>query len=980
MKIRAVIFLITIFSVVVSLNVSGQPGTEQLFQENQNWADSVYKAMTLEEKIGQLFIIRAHTDKSRNYERKVGELIKKYQVGGVCFFQGGPVRQAKLTNTYQSLANVPLFVAQDAEWGLGMRLDSTISFPRNMTLGAMDNKGLVYEIATEIAQHCKHIGVNMNFAPVADINNNPDNPVINSRSFGQNRIDVADNASMFMYGLQDNGVIATAKHFPGHGDTDTDSHKALPVINKSRQELDSLELLPFKHLIKNGVSAIMSAHLYVPALDSSQKKATTLSKKVITELLRKKMNFDGLIITDALEMEGLTDFDKPGKVAIEALKAGNDILLLPTDLKKSINAVKKAVKDSVLSEKSINEKVKRVLDYKQRYGIHDSRRINTDNIPKALHGNIAKELIRKSAEHAVTLVKNSDQLIPLKRPDTMQVASVAVGVSKKQPFQEALDYYDDVKHFQIRKNPAEKAKANLLSKLKAFDLVLVSVHNTSSFPFKNFGITESEALLLDSIAGQNKVVLDIFGIPYVMRRLKNPDKFHSILISYDDRKIFQSVSGQILYGGLPAQGRLPVTAGSTFTTGRGISTEKIRFSFGSANQSGIKKKFISKIDSIIRDGMEQKAYPGCQVLMAHQGQVFLNKSYGYHTYEHKQKVRNSDIYDLASITKIAATTLAMMKLTEKNLMNVDRRISNYIPYLRYTNKKNINIRELMAHQARLQSWIPYFEKTIIHDSLDSHVYNDRLTEKYNTRVAENLYIHKNYSHAIFDTIAHSALRDTNNYKYSDLGFYLLYQAIENTINEPFENYLQENFYKPMALKTMGFLPRYRFPTERLVPTEKDEIFRNQLIVGDVHDPGAAMLGGVSGHAGIFSNALDLGIIMQMLLNMGEYGGQKFLDSATVRQFTKTQFPLNNNRKAIGFDKPMLDEEKNGPSAKTASSESFGHSGFTGTLAWADPANQTVYVFLSNRVYPESTNRKLITENIRTKIQSVLNEAIADLKD
>jgi len=980
MKVRAVSFLITIILVAVGLNVSGQPGTEQLFKENQNWADSVFNAMTLEEKIAQLFIIRAHSDKSQAYEDKVARQVESYQVGGVCFFQGGPGRQAALTNRYQSLARIPLFVAQDAEWGLGMRLDSAISFPRNMTLGATGDKGLVYEIATEIAQHCKRIGVNMNFAPVADINNNPDNPVINSRSFGQNRFDVAYNASMFMYGLQDNGVIATAKHFPGHGDTDTDSHKALPVINKSRQELDSLELLPFKHLIKNGVSAIMSAHLYVPALDSSQKKATTLSKKVVTDLLRKEMNFDGLIITDALEMKGLTNYDQPGKVAIEALRAGNDILLLPTDLKKSINAVKKAVKDSVLSEKSINEKVKRVLEYKQLYGIHQRNKIKTKNIHKALHGSVAKKLIRESAEKSITLIKNNDSLLPLKRPDTIKIASVAVGVNRKQPFQKNLELYNDIKQFQIGSDSAQKQKHKILEAIKDFDLVLLSVHNTSSFPFRNFGINDYESDLIDSIASQNKTILSIFGIPYALRRINNPDKFHGILIGYDDRPAFQEVAGQMIYGGVAIKGSLPVTADSIYPAGTGIETKKIRLSFSTPEQSGLKKKFLLKIDSIVSDGLETEAYPGCQVLMAHKGNVFLNKSYGYHTYEKKRKVKNNDIYDLASITKIAATTLAVMRLHDENRINIDRRLSNYIPYLRQSNKKNLLIREIMAHQARLKAWIPYYEKTIIEDSLDGHVYSDSLTEKYNTRVAENLYIHKNYSHAIFDTIASSELRDTSDYKYSDLGFYLLYEAIENIINEPFENYLTNNFYQPMGLEKMGFLPRYRHAPDQLVPTEKDNIFRKQVLHGDVHDPGAAMLGGVSGHAGVFSNATDLAVYMQMLLNGGEYAGKNYIDSTTIQQFTSTQYPLNNNRKAIGFDKPMMDKDEEGPSAKAASSDSYGHSGFTGTIAWADPDNQSIFVFLSNRVHPDASNRKLITKDIRTKIHSVLYEAIQELNN
>lgn len=954
-------------------------GTLLSFGQQHNWADSVYRSMTLEEKIGQLFIIRAHTDKEQAYEDRVARMIKKYKVGGVCFFQGGPVRQARLTNRYQSLANIPLFISQDAEWGLGMRLDSTISFPRQMTLGAMDDKGLVYETGAEIARHCKRIGVNMNFAPVVDINSNAQNPVINTRSFGEDRIEVADNASMMMYGMQDNGVIATAKHFPGHGDTDTDSHETLPSITHSRNHLDSVELYPFRQLIKDGVSAVMTAHLHVPALDSSQKGPVTLSEQVITGLLEREMGFDGLIVTDALEMEGIARGRKSGQIAVEALNAGNDLLLLPNDLGRAVKAVKKAVKDSILPKVLIDEKVRKILSYKQRYSIHTAGKVTIPGIYESLNGKHAQRLIRRSAEKAVTIIQNHDSLLPLSRLDTMQIASVAIGATERQPFQNALGFYTDVASFQISKNPSPAAMKKLLRKLSNYNLVIASVHNTSSFPFRQFGVPGEEIAFLDSLAQQTNTILDVFGIPYIIKRLQAPQNFRSILISYQDRPVFQQVSAQIIFGGLPAGGQLPVSADSAYPAGKGMATEKTRLSFIETQTSGIKKKYIDKIDSIIRDGLEQKAYPGCQVLMAHKGHVFLDKAYGYHTYDQIRTVQPTDIYDIASITKIAATTLAVMKLSEDRMMNVDRRLSYYIPYLRYSNKKNILIRELMAHQARLQSWIPYYEKTIIDDSLDGGVYHHTMTENYSTRVAEDLYIHDDYSHAIFDTIATSELRETNGYEYSDLGFYLLYEAIENITNEPFEKYVERNFYTPLGTATLGYLPRKRFSLNRIVPTEKDEIFRHQLIHGDVHDPGAAMLGGISGHAGLFSNARDLAVIMQMLLNGGEYGGIRYFDSTTVRQFTKTQFPLNDNRKALGFDKPVLEENEPGPSAKAASSESFGHSGFTGTLTWADPENETIFVFLSNRVHPDADNYKLIKMDIRTKIHSVLYEAVNDLK-
>ncbi|MEA3504028.1 MAG: glycoside hydrolase family 3 N-terminal domain-containing protein [Bacteroidota bacterium] len=939
------------------------------------WVDSVFSSLSLDAKIGQLIMIRAHSNKTKQYHDKIANIVKEYQVGGLCFFQGGPVRQAQLTNRYQSLSKTPMLIALDAEWGLGMRLDSTFSFPQQMTLGATDNNSVIYDMGTEIARQCRRIGINLNFAPVVDINSNRNNPVINSRSFGENKYDVADKGLMYMYGLQEHGVIATAKHFPGHGDTDSDSHLTLPIINHDVQRLHSTELYPFTKLISNGLQGIMTAHLYIPSLDSTPNTASTISWPVVTGLLKNKLNFKGLVITDALEMKGVTKYNKPGILEVKALIAGNDILLLPTDVKKAINGIKKAVTDSILSISSIDEKVIKILNHKYIVGLNNYKPINTKNIYNELHTPYEKYLNRQITENAITLVKNREDFLPLKKPDTLQIASVALGTNRKEHFQETLDFYSDIKDFHLPKNITNKKQLQLLQDISGYNTVIISLHNTSNYPHRNFGITDDEVNIVKAIAQKHKVILNLLAIPYALSKFDSIPNITSILVSYEDRYDNQEVSGQIIFGGLPAKGHLPVSINKEYPVNHSITTKKTRLSFSTFEQAGVKKKYIKLIDSITNNGIDEKAFPGCQIFIAHKGNVFFNKNYGFHTYNNKTKVQSSDIYDLASITKIAATTTSIMKMYEDKKFNIDQRISYYLPYLRNSNKKEIIIRELMAHQAQLQAWIPYYRKTILNKELNHDIYNNTITEKYSIRVAENLYINKNYYHAIFDTIAASKLRVSKKYKYSDLGFYLLYKAIENVINEPLEIYTKMHFYEPLGLKTMGFKPRNRFALERIIPTEKDDIFRHQLIQGDVHDPGAAMLGGVSGHAGLFSNATDLGVMMQMFLNGGFYGGEFYLKPNTIEQFTKEQFPINKNRRGIGFDRPLPPGQKNGPTCTKISQRSFGHSGFTGTYAWADPANKSVYIFLSNRIYPDASNRKLISMDIRTNIQEIIYNAL-----
>ena len=939
------------------------------------WADSVMKSLSLEQRIAQLLIIRAWSDRDSVYEDSLTRLVRNYDIGGVCFFKGTPYHQSMLLNRWQQAAQTPLFIATDAEWGAGMRLDSAFAFPKQMTLGAMENDSLIYQMGTVIARDCKRLGIQINFAPVVDINCNPQNPVINVRSFGENKYSVARKGIAYMKGLQDHGIIASAKHFPGHGDTDTDSHLTLPVIRHSAERLDSVELYPFRQLISQGLDAVMIAHLFVPAYETGKNIATTLSPHVATELLRGKLGFKGLVITDALDMQGVTKYFKPGEIEVKAFLAGNDILLLPQNVGIAVKALKTAADSSLIPVEEIDSRCRRILEAKYRAGLSRVKPVETANLYEDLNPESSFELEKMIYRSAVTLVQNKNNLIPLSFLDHRKIATLSIGDTTLTLFQQTLAKYAPADHFNL---PAEFSKAQadtLLKKLTAYNLVIIGFHNTSSFPAKQFGLSSQEIRLADTLAGVKKVILDIFGNPYSLALLKHPADYEAILDSYQDVPASEETSACMIFGGYGISGHLPVTASDYFPAGKKIETEATRLSYVLPEEIGIASSSLRAVDSIALKGIESRAYPGCQVLLAKDGKVFYQKAFGHARYEDTTRLTNENIYDLASLTKVLATTLSVMKLYDEGKLGLDDNLGKLLPEARGSNKENLKLRDIMTHQAGLEAWIPFYEKTLKGRRPDPTLYRDKPSEEFPVMVTGSLYLRKDYPDSIIHDILRSGLRSSRDYKYSDLGFYLLRLVVERLSGKPFDQYVSENFYAPLGLTTMGFHPRNRFPVSRITPTEYDTTFRMQQIRGDVHDPGAAMLGGVSGHAGLFSDANDIAIILQMLLNEGSYGGKQYFLPSTVREFTKVQFPQNGNRRGIGFDKPLLHFSEDGPVCKGASPESYGHSGFTGTYFWVDPANRLIYVFLSNRVYPDAHNQRITGMNIRTNIHQAAYDAL-----
>lgn len=940
------------------------------------WVDSVYKSLTPDQRVAQLLMIRAYSNKDETYNQELVGLIRELNIGGVCFFQGGPSRQSVIINRLQQATPTPVFVAIDAEWGLGMRLDSINNFPKQMTLGAMQNNSTIYQMGTEIAHQLKRLGIHINFAPVADINNNPLNPVINARSFGENKQLVAEKSYWYMKGMQDAGIIAVAKHFPGHGDTGNDSHYTLPVINKSMHDIDSLELYPFRYLIKRGLKGMMVAHLKIPAMDTAQKSISSLSRPIITDLLRTKLGFDGMVITDGVDMKGVVDFTDPATVELLALEAGNDIVLLPVDPRNAIVNIRKAIDSGLISQEAIDAKCKRILQWKYESGLSKMKPVSLDNIYADLNTPLAKEITYKANAAAITLVTDKWNVLPLQSLDTLKIASLIFGGSNTTPFQRRLGDYAPVTHFNLSKNPNKTEMDSVMKMLKHFNLVITGFVETSDLPQKNFGLSQSTINMVDSIALRQNTIICLFTSPYSMELLRNISNPAAIIVAYQDNPVMQELTAQAIFGGIPITGKLPVSAGKSWPAGTGIERNRqTRIAFTSPELAGVSSAKLKEVDKIVLEGMEEQAYPGAQIVIIKDNKLIYRKAFGKQTYESEIPLRTDDIYDLASLTKVLGTTLATMKLTGEKKLDPDRKLSSYFTPLKHTSKSHIVIRDILAHKAKFQPYISFWKPVLSNGKLNPELFGAHFSIKYPHRVADGIYLQKDYPGKIIDSIIKSPLLSKTEYKYSDLGFILMGQAIEEITQQPLNSYLRHNFYSKLGLTTMGFHPRESFDLDRLVPTENDILFRKQVIHGDVHDPTAALLGGVAGHAGLFSDAMDVAIIMQMLLNKGVYGGDTLLDAEVINDFTRIQFALENNRRGAGFDKPAIIKGDPSPTCASASPASFGHSGFTGTYTWADPKNNLVYVFLSNRIYPDAENKKLVQLDIRTRIQEAIYQAI-----
>ena len=955
-QLRNAIILVTLWGLMALQGQAGLPfaRNDSVSPAATRWADSVYQSLDTNQRIAQLLVIRAFSTRDSIYTDSISRVVTSLNIGGVCFFKGTPYAQAQLTNRWQEQVRTPLLVAIDAEWGMGMRLDSAFDFPYQMTLGALHDDSLIYRMATQIAADCRRMGVNMNLAPVVDINNNPANPVINLRSFGEDKTTVSRKGLLYMKAMQDHGILSTAKHFPGHGDTDTDSHLALPLISHDSTRLDSVELVPFNALIRAGVRGMMIAHLYIPAWETIPGIPSTLSHSVVTHLLKERLGFKGFVITDALDMQGVTNYFPPGEIEVKALLAGNDILLLPKDAHKAVQSLRQAADSGLVSWDTIGNKCKAILRLKYELGLFRRTPIRLTGLTADLNPRssylLNEELFRKSA----TIVKNENRILPLTLLDRRRMACISVGDTAGTRFQSRLSWYYPFDDFVIPPDAGKPLLDSMMRLMDPYDIVLLGIHYTNLYPKDHFGISNDMLSFIDSLPSRKRSVLALFGNPYILGILNDPGRFEAIVTTYQDRPEAEETAAEVIAGGSGAIGLLPVSAGG-FAAGKGLATDPTRLGFTEPETFGIHDTLLNKVDRIAEAGIQAGAYPGCQVLLAKDGKVFYYKSFGHPDYGDSVKVKDNDLYDLASVTKMASTTLAVMKLYDEGRINPDEPVSTYLPLLRNTPKGMLTIREIMAHQAGLQPWIPFYMT----------LYEAGRTD---------------YRDTILAAIISSETGKRGEYKYSDLGFILLQAMIEHLTGERLDAYLNETFYRPLGLPTMGYLPLERFSPERIMPTENDTVWRHKHLRGEVHDPAAAMLGGVAGHAGLFSDAFDLAVILQMLLNYGEYGGKQYLMPSTVREFTRAQYPETGNRRGLGFDKPPAEPIADGPACRSASPVSFGHSGFTGTYAWADPSNGLIYIFLSNRVCPDAGNNRLAQMNIRTDLHQAVYDMLEQVQD
>lgn len=956
------------------------------------WVDSVFNSMNNEERIGQLFMVVVDPKSDAKNMQKVQDYIRTSKIGGVLFQKGDPVMQADVTNRIQQLSRVPLFIALDGEWGLSMRLSGTTRFPKNMMLGAIEDISLIEAYGKEVARQCKEMGIHINFAPSLDVNSNVNNPVIGLRSFGEDPDAVAEKGIAYARGLESLGVISFAKHFPGHGDTAEDSHHTLPSIHRSKAMLDSVELFPFRKYINERFAGVMTAHLYVSALDQTKNRAVSMSKPVITQFLKKELGFTGLCITDALAMKGATPADAQS-ASVEALLAGNDIALAPLSLTKEVDAVKKALKEGVLKQSEVDEKCRKILQYKYIAGLNKYRPIELKGLSERLNTPHAAWLATRLNADAVTVLKNEGDCIPLKGLAKKKIAALSIGDPFNNEFLAMVNRYDKVTHYKITRQTGEPEIQRIVKELDKYDVVICGIYT----------VRIKEHAALKQLAEKKEFIYAFYTLPYFCREYRQSIRSaNAVIMAYEGTPLAQEAVAQVIFGGMAAKGKLAVSIPDMYYAGTGVFTKQIRLGYHEPEEVGLDPVRLKEIEAIVKEGLDQQAYPGCQVLVAKDGKIIYNASFGYYDYRKKKEVTAYSVYDLASASKATGTLLAVMKAYDDKLITLDAPASLYLPDLQRSDKSDLRIEELLYHQSGLPPVINFYANAIDKRSYTGRLYSRTQTAShpvrydaqtyvqdkfkflpdlvsntkksgFTTEIARNLYLHDSFKDTIMQELKNAKLGTRGKYLYSCVNFILLQKVLEAQTGRPLDQFLQPVFFDRLGLRYTAYKPLEKIDSALIVPTENDQFLRRQLLKGYVHDEAAAFQGGVSGNAGLFSNANDLAKILQLYLNRGKYGGEVFLSEATCRLFTETKSPTC--RRGLGFDKPDVSDVEKSPCGELTPASVYGHTGYTGTCFWVDPDNRLIYIFLSNRVNPTRVNSKLSSLNIRTRIQDVIYQSL-----
>lgn len=933
------------------------------------WVRDKLSKMTVEEKIAQSFMVACWSNKGESHLEEIERQVTEDKVGGIIFFQGERDNLQNSIERFQKKAETPLLIGMDAEWGIAMRIFGEDRFPYAQTIGAANDAELTRKMGELMARECSQSGIHLSFSPVADVNSNPKNPVIGFRAFGSDPSHVSKHVKAFVEGMESEHVLSCVKHFPGHGDTDKDSHLELPVVSHTAAQFESVDFLPFKSGISAGTSAVMVAHLNVPSLDDSG-TPSSLSKNVIQNYLRKKLGFKGLVISDALNMKAVSEKYGKSEVVAKAYMAGCDILLFPESVDEAIRLIRKKVDSGDLEISEIDARCKQVLRAKYKA-------IIAKPMVKRKDDSAERELVSAQVyEKAIVVIKNEGQTLPLNRLD-QKIARISIG-THALAFRESIDRYAPVEHhhFYTVKEALERLKDKSWNN---YDIVLVDLHSNGQRERNNYGFGDWKKVV-GLLPESAKVITTFFGNPLVLAEDKAlPVNVDACILAYENHALAQDRVGQFIMGAFDVNGKLEISINDTWPKGTGLNVKgNGRLKFTIPEELGISSDKMKEIDAAVEKAINAKALPGCQVVVAIDGKVIHRKSYGTTMYEKGDSITNEHIYDIASVTKIASSTMALMKLKSEGKFEVTSTLGELLPeVVEGTDYAKLKANDMLTHQAGLTPWLAFYKYTIKDGEWKPGIYSKEKKEGYETQVASDMWIRDDYAKTMMKTILETPLSGAKKYEYSDLGYYFFNAYIEKTSGKSQDKYVDQAIYKPLGLQHMTYLPLRKFPRWQIVPTEDDKEFRKQVIHGYVHDPGAAMLGGVGGHAGLFSNATDLAALMQVLLNKGQVGSFNLIDRSVVEQFTACQF-CPKNRRGLGFDKPLPDGS-GGPVSPLASLSSFGHSGFTGTLAWADPEHKVNFVFLSNRVYPSAENWKIRDMNIRTNIQRIIYEALAEAK-
>jgi beta-N-acetylhexosaminidase len=949
--------------------------TNSQLLENQ-WVDSIFAVMDNDQKIGQFFMVAVNPTQGEVHFKKLESLIQSNYIGGLIFFQGETNAFVNLNNRFQSTTKIPLLIGVDGEWGLAMRVSATMAFPKQITLGAIQDNSLIYDMGTEIARQCKRLGINLNFAPVVDINSNPQNPVIGYRSFGEIPENVAAKSSAYMRGMQHNQLLACAKHFPGHGDTHSDSHFTLPQVSYDFDRMHDIELVPFKRLIEDSIKTVIVGHLHIPFYDW---RPATLSQSIITNLLKNEMGFKGLVITDALNMKGVRNGKDvtSADIDLQAFLAGNDILLYSENIPEGINKIKEAVQSGLIQQTEIDNRVKKILHAKYWVGLNQFKYIETANLYQELHTPEAQQIKEALFENAITVVKDSRNLLPLAK-DNKKLISIGLDISPNNRFQQEISKYGSFHHFTSLAKTDEGLFNEILRNVDSTYTIILSVHNINKKSASRLDLNYSVQDFIKRLEKKtSKVLVCVFGNPYSLKYF--PD-VSNLVCSYEDDDAAYSATAKILFGQIPAIGKLPVSVENFYKAGEGITLKRQgQLEKASPESVGMNAEILTAIDPIIASSIEQKVFPGCQVLVARKGKIILNKNFGTLSYDsNSPAVSNQTVYDLASLTKVSATLQAVMYLYDQKGLFLDEKIVRYLPELKGTNKESLTIRDILWHQAGLVAYIPFWEKTRIPLGWKKEYYSSSSSAEYPLQVADGMYAKASIKDSVWKWIIKSPLinkRDRDgsySYVYSDLGLMIMQHVVERILGQNLDSFTATYFYEPLGMKTTGFNPLKIMEKSQIAPTEDDRVFRERYLQGTVQDQSAAMLGGVSGHAGLFSSASDLVKLFQMNLQKGNINQIHFFDEETIKVFTNTISPKSN--RALGWDKLPPDGESNYISERVSAS-SYGHSGYTGTLVWVDPEKELVFIFLSNRVNPSASNNKINSLKIRRKVMDVVYKSI-----